>query len=264
MAPKRLSIQSSWVPFRWNGYIVSSKQGILVGCDRNQECLLRWWWENYSAHNSYPVAFVDFGMSREALAWCAERGAIIALPEDVCPLRPLSPEEKERLAPHFGKEPWLYRGALFKKAFACLRSPFALSCWIDLDCEIRGSLAPLFAQKGEIALVKEPEIAQEGYGRDGFLLLGEVIYNSGVIAFQQGSPILKRWGELSLEKNNLFITDQEVLSRAIHTSRPRLVELPAIYNWKRSQGLNDDALILHYASGYWKRKLVSSFLKVLG
>ncbi len=233
------------------------QKGIIVGCDRNQECLLLWWWNNYSAHNRYPVAFVDFGMSKGALAWCRKRGTTIALPEDICPLQPLSPEEKQRLTPHFGKEPWLYRGALFKKAFACLRAPFPHSCWIDLDCEIRGSLEPLFAHKRDIALVREPDIAQEGYARDGFLLPDEVIYNSGVIAFRQGCAILEQWAALSLEKNNQFITDQEVLSRAIYLYRPSHTALPATYNWKRSSGLNNDALILHYASGHWKRELIS-------
>ena len=240
-------------------------QGILVGCDRNQECLLPWWWEHYSAHNHYPVAFVDFGMSAEAFAWCQARGAMIALPPDVCPLNPLSPEEKERLMPHFGAEPWPYRAALFKKAFACLRAPFPQTCWLDVDCEVRGSLEVLFAPLllgAEIALVREPESAQEGYQRDGFTLPAEVIYNSGVIAFQRDAAILHRWAELSRQENQRFITDQEVLSRAIYLHRPLFIALPALYNWKKSVGVSREALIIHYASGFWKRVLVGSWTSV--
>jgi hypothetical protein len=57
-----------------------SQSGIIVGCDANQEWLLPWWWDHYCKHNSYPVAFVDFGMSEAALAWCQEKGQCISLP----------------------------------------------------------------------------------------------------------------------------------------------------------------------------------------
>jgi len=42
-------------------------------CDKGQQWLLPWWWEQYSAHNSYPVVFVDFGLSEKGIA-CAKRG----------------------------------------------------------------------------------------------------------------------------------------------------------------------------------------------
>ncbi len=63
------------------------KEGILIGCDRNQEWLLPWWWDHYSAHNAYPVAFADFGMSKKALAWCREKGKMLKPPgsSDVVP-----------------------------------------------------------------------------------------------------------------------------------------------------------------------------------
>ncbi len=224
--------------------------GIIVGCDQSQEWLLPWWWHHYSTHNAFPVAFVDFGMSERAVAWCDRRGTYLALPPKICPIKSLSPEEHKRFSPHFEEGVWVYREAVFKKAFACLRAPFALSCWIDVDCEIRGPLDPLWTplQLGmEIALVREP---------DGSC------YNSGVIAFRRKSKILSQWANLSRNANNQFLTDQEALSHAIDLHKPSMAELPATYNWKRSQGPNNDALILHYASGYWKdelRKIIYSF-----
>lgn len=68
-------------------------KGILVGCDQNQEWLLSWWWDQYSAHNSYPVVFVDFGMSKTGVAWCNERGTCIPQSLDAHSLLPLSLEK---------------------------------------------------------------------------------------------------------------------------------------------------------------------------
>ena len=216
---------------------------MIVGCDRDQEWLLPWWWRHYSAHNSYPVLFVDLGLSSKARVWCQKRGDCVALPPKVCPIQELSPQEHARFAPYFGEGVWLYREAVFKKSFACLLSPFAHSCWIDVDCEVRGPLAPLFSLLhlgAEIGLVREP---------------AESSYNSGVIPFRKNSPILRQWADLCLTENHRFLTDQEALSHAIEQHRPAFLELPAIYNWKRSSGPNEEALILHYASGYWKEQL---------
>jgi hypothetical protein len=53
--------------------------GIIVGSDQTQEWLLPWWWKNYARHNTYPVVFVDFGMSLEKKAWCREHGTLVPL-----------------------------------------------------------------------------------------------------------------------------------------------------------------------------------------
>ena len=233
--------------------------GIVIGSDSHQEWLLPWWWDNYSLHNAYPVAIFDFGMSREALAWCREKWQVLSLPSQI-PLRPLSPH----ISKHYKNRPELdhFRAVWFKKPLALLHSPFPLSLWVDLDCEVKGNLSPLFSalQFGaDISLVEEPGYTQEKSRELQFILPDEITYNCGIIAFKKNVPILHQWIDLATKDNSDFLADQDALSRAIYLNRPRLFTLPSIYNWKLSQGHNEEALILHYA-GSAKSSLIHKML----
>lgn len=235
-------------------------EGVIVGCDCNQEWLLPWWWEHFSKHNSCPVAFINFGMSQTAIAWCLERGQCISLPFDSYPLKAVSSQKKEQWEASAGSGIWHCRSAWFKKTLAFLHSPFSITCWIDLDCEIRGSLSPLFtciAFGAEIALVRETEFIQAKDQRENNNFPDELTYNSGVVVFRKGAEILHHLAEFALNNNDEFMGDQNILSRMIYIHRPQLLELPPIYNWHRDRGINKDAVILHYASS-WKAELLKS------
>jgi hypothetical protein len=106
-----------------------------------------------------------------------------------------------------------------------------------------------------MALVKEPENVQENDRKESLILPGETTYNSGVVAFRQQAKILQQWAEFSLKQNDQFMGDQNALSRAIFIHQPPLIELPAIYNWKKDQGPNSNALIIHYI-GSWKLEII--------
>lgn len=58
-------------------------KGVLVGCDQTQEKLLHWWWKHYVQHNTYPVMFIDFGMSDAMRAWCEERGSCMTISQAI-------------------------------------------------------------------------------------------------------------------------------------------------------------------------------------
>jgi hypothetical protein len=224
-------------------------EGILVGCDCNQEWLLSWWWEHYSRHNTYPVAFVDFGMSEKASAWCREKGQHISLPPDRIVLKKLPSRRKALWEKRLGSGFWHARPAWFEKPFAFFRSPFAFSCWVDLDCEVKGALDPIFATLSlgaEIALVREPESTQKKDRKQKLIFPDEVSYNSGVVAFRNDAPVLQQWTEIASQQNDKFISDQNALSRAIYIHRPRLIELPPVYNWYKNQHPNPHAVIVHY------------------
>lgn len=226
---------------------MSPSEGILVGCDCNQEWLLSWWWDHYAKHNSYPVAFADFGMSPKALKWCREKGEILKL--SFFPLKKVPKEKKIQWEKRAGEGIWPFRAALFKKPSAFLASPFPLSCWIDLDCEIKGNLEPLFnfLVLADIAIAREPDPVQKQDREQGLNFPDESTYNSGVVPFRQGSRVLKQWIDLCEQKNHLFLNDQSALSRAIYLTKPPLIELPQLYNWKMDLGPNPNALIHHYA-----------------
>lgn len=235
-----------------------SEMGVIVGCDRTLECLLPWWWEHYSTHNPFAVAFADFGMSPEALAWCQQKGPCLTIAKP-------SPHKREQIPlPQqilweklYGNGIWQLRDAWFLKPQALIHSPFSIGLWIDLDCQILGSLEPLFnALMGgmDIGLVKEPQEVQRGLAQLNVLNDQESYYNSGVILFRQHAPILYHWAQEVLENHTLHTGDQGALCRALFHHPTPLIELPALFNWLTRLGPNPQARILHF-SGQEKLKI---------
>ncbi len=214
-------------------------RGILVGCDQVREWLLPWWWENYRQENDLPVAFADFGMSKKAQAWCRKKGTIYSLPIErrVATKGEISPflaKKWEKSISPF----WELRQAWFKKPSALLHSPFLQTIWIDLDCEILSSLNPIYEY-----LDKEHTM---GLARTGN------VYNSGVIVFANGSPILQKWAEISLAKNHKFLSDQNALTHVISKGKWEIREIPELYNWQMYKGIPIGAKVLHWSAQWGK------------
>jgi hypothetical protein len=232
-------------------------QGVLVGCDREQEWLLPWWWQHYSIHNGFPVLFIDFGMSQHMRRWCEKKGTVAKAP----PLNLTSKEDlpstiKKQWEKRYGSGFWMRRCAWLKKPSALLLSPFSQGIWLDLDCAVKGSLQPLFDSviDASIALVRDREQHHE------ISLPDEIHYNSGVIAFQKQADILHQWTKTTESFEQLLPGDQETLSRAIYLHQPNLRELPAIYNWYHAFGKNPEAVIHHYCGGPAKVEILRSLL----
>ncbi len=117
--------------------------GIIVGCDANQEWLLPWWWSHYSKCNTYPVVFIDFGMTSEGIVYCQQRGTCIplgAIPLSAKPIRSL--KKRTLWEQQYSPALWRQRMIWFKKPFALLISPFPFSLWLDLDCRFRSHWNP--------------------------------------------------------------------------------------------------------------------------
>ncbi len=192
-------------------------------------------------------------MTETATSWCKERGQYIELPSHSDSLRPLSPENKELWGELLGEGIWSFREPWFKKPLAYLHTPFPLTCWIDLDCEIRGDLKPLFQSLSDAEIAIARDIVHER----AWNLPDEVTYNSGVVVFRQNAKIIQHWAEMAAKLNNKFMSDQDALSRAIYLHQPNLIELPQIYNWHKIQDRNPEALILHYVAS-WKLEILKS------
>ena len=144
---------------------------------------------------------------------------------------------------------------------ALLHSPFELGLWMDLDCQINGPLEPLFnslAFGADIGLVREPHFIQNYEEEKGFLLPGEVNYNSGVIVFRKEASILHRFAEEASKNSAQYAGDQQAMCRAIFLHRPSLVELPQLYNWLRVLGPNPEALVYHYTGGQGKIEILKT------
>lgn len=246
----------------WENDEPKQEKGLLVGCDAKQEWMLPWWWEHYRSHNAYPVAFIDFGMSPAALAWCKQRGECIDFNESLDFLVPQekisSNLKKTWQAVFLTKEFWEAREMWYKKPFSMLKSPFRQTIWTDIDCEIKGDLASLFEacnNEAGLAIAPEPDCSIERNIKNGILRPGEKCYNAGVIVFAHGSKGMLKWTRKIVESNADFAGDQGVLDYLILKEHLPIRELSTIYNWRMVQGSNHEAVIIHWVADWGKQHI---------
>lgn len=235
-------------------------QGILTGCDAEQEWLLAWWWESLRKHNNYSVCFIDFGMSEAGRKWCKARGEVLpsahsiqlASEEQIEPLR------KEQWLERYGGAVWRRRAVWFKKPLALLDSPFELSLWLDLDCEVKGGVDLIFTYLwlgAALVLRPEHEIVQQLHRELGWLRAGEINYNSGVLGFRRDAPILQSWVDEARNHSDLFPSDQQALSSAIWKTKCPVFHLSSAFNWNPQEGPSREAVIVHHSGGVSKNRL---------
>jgi len=228
-------------------------QGVIIGTTKEQEWLLPWWWFHYRLYNTYPVTFIDFGdMSEKSIEWCKKRGGVIKLavqPDFVAPREKVAPE-LVTLWESIHPQMWFIRKTWYKKPFAMLQSPYRRTIWLDLDCQTRGSLKPLFEfnlGSSGITLAAEDQVSQDHNLKRTITIPGEIAYNAGVVVFDRDSSLLKEWTQQCIHQSHLFFGDSQLLSRMIMTQKIAFNPLPTTYNWVVSWGLNSNALILHWS-----------------
>ena len=227
--------------------------GTIVGSDVTQEWLLPWWWDHYRRHNDLPVTFFDFGMSESMQEWCKARGPFVRLgmhhffvvEKEEIPIDHVTKWEKDH-----GKQFWENRAGWFKKPLACIRTPYQKTIWLDLDCEVRGSLRELFGLCDDRIV-----IAEEQNGPCGV--------NSGVIVFQKGSPLIQEWADRSIRETELFPGDQDVLSAILREREIDFVRLPPLYNWSRISGDQERAVVYHWHGQHGKTVIRHQITKSL-
>jgi hypothetical protein len=231
-------------------------RGVLVASDERAEWLLPWWWERYSARNTLPVCFVDLGLSHFGRTFCKEKGSLHTLDANSsCALKEELPKERAaRWEEIYGKELWEMRSAWFKKPLALEKSPFKKTLWLDLDCEVLAPLEPLFDHHAEdtfvIALETERALLAEKEIQTG------EIYNSGVILYDRGSPILPAWKSAALLRTHEAWGDQQLLSKVISEGAFPITLLDDAYNWRMARGLNIHACIIHWV-GSWGKEYIA-------
>ena len=242
--------------YQWNAKTVLEKEGVVVGCSQTQEWLLPWWWMHYSTHNQIPVTFVDFGdMSQEARQWCEKKGKLTSLSfsiEKFIAGKDSVSSEHAKIWKGLELDVWQRRLQWFKKPFACLQSPYKWSLWLDLDCEIRKSLSPLFSFSDnpmKMALAEEPPLVQKFHEQKGLIQFGEIEYNTGVIAFQHGSTIIQDWAKMGIQFNNALRGDQEAYSRMVFLNDLQIPKLDPIYNWRGEFAVDETVAIIHWLGG---------------
>lgn len=249
---------------QWPSKPTLKEDGVITGCARNHEWLLPWWYMNFRTQNEYPITFFDFGdMSDKAKEWCKKRGTLKTLnvptdqfvvgkekvPIECKSIWELAVVERQVT----GIDIWTARPQFFKKPFAFLQSPYSRTVWIDLDCQVRKPINPIFdycENQNGIALAEEPPSVRQMHEQSHLIFQGEMEYNTGVVAFKWGSDIIENWAKTCVESNATLRGDQEALSRYAHEKGIRLQAFPETFNWrgniKIDERIINSILIIHW------------------
>lgn len=225
--------------------------GVLAGCDQGQEWLLPWFFSRFRASNpTCPIAFVDFGMTKNTRSWCEERGALIAV-EDVPPAADASgflfEEERWIEHPFTPSAMTLKQRLFFRKPLALLRSPFERTLWLDLDCQVRANLDPLFSlplsSSGLAAAPAGTFLFAKNLTQSKIFYLSK--FNCGVVLIEKSSLLLQEWAALSRGPIS-FWTDEGSLAFVSNQKQMPVKQMPKIYNWPVAWGANESALVYHW------------------
>lgn len=238
---------------KW-GSQTTNFQGVVIASDAKQEWMLPWWWKNYSRYNTYCVTFIDLGLSEEAREFCKEKGQLIEIPPiPLVGTKEVVSKETSKFWESLsdGRSWWEKRSLWHKKPIALLQTPYERTIWLDTDCEVKGSLEPLFQKitsTQNILICKDPEILQQEARKKGFILSDEILFNSGVIGFVKGSSHIFEWAKKTVEEHAFYFGDDTLLSRLIYENNWTVEPLDSLYNWRDLvQGPHLDAKISHWA-----------------
>ena len=158
-------------------------KAFVTGCDKSNEWMLDWFLDNYKKHNSTPILFADFGISKEKL-------------EDI------TENKKFHAVMHFKRDKKLK--SWFLKPTAMLHSPSIETVWIDTDCEVLADISGIFndLDVNRLNMVCDRPWTQRR-GKHG------PWYNSGVVGIINKPPILRDWANKCIQDPKEG--DQEVL-----------------------------------------------------
>lgn len=238
------------ISFDFSSEIIAEK-GVICGVDCFQFWLLAFFLNRYHSFNNFPITIFDFGLNSWQKSWIASRYSlktIDCIDGFIKDESEIDLEKQKLWESNHGSEFWSYREKWFKKPFACIKSPYEKSLWLDVDCEVLGPINDLFdCLEGDcdLAMVEDPKKSNQGYR----------IFNSGVIAFKKTAQVISLWAQHSLDLNDRFKGDQDVLSFLIHERRFALQIIPEIYNCSYLSENVKNCIILHWMGSTAKNLL---------
>ncbi|NIP96010.1 MAG: hypothetical protein GWO24_22265, partial [Akkermansiaceae bacterium] len=112
-------------------------------------------------------------------------------------------------------EAWFYKAWMFR---LCNQKKLI---GIDLDCEVRGSLQPIFDLIGD-RIVLAPDCPMGEYAK---VFVPGIFFNSGVVGVSRDNPLLATWEEETLRKHPHFRSDQEILNFVLYQGGVEVVAL---------------------------------------
>ena len=228
----------------------SASQGVICGVDCSQFWLLSFFLDRYFQFNQYPITIFDFGLNQWQKSWIEAKfslKAIECIDGWIKDASEVGFKEKAVWEETHGLEFWSHREKWFKKPFACIKSPYEQTVWLDLDCEVLGPINGLFEalQQHSLALALDPKESKGLYP----------IYNSGVIGFKKTAKVISLWAEKSLVLNDVFRGDQDLLSFLIHQEAVYLHVVSEIYNCSYKSKNAEKCMIMHWMGSSAKNLL---------
>lgn len=233
----------------------ANMRGVLIGADSAMEWCFRWWFEHYSKHNDFPVTVIDFGLSAQGLHNAKIIGHVI-------PCECASPKNYAyKPLDHFYVDK--KRPIWFSKPRALTLTPYQHTVWIDIDCEVRGSIAPLFdycTSALQFSAVQSLPAGQIWAYNNQFLKPGEILYNGGVIAYDRDSNLLHKWVEQTRNRSERYFADDVAFSSIIAENNLVMDEIPKEYNrpWHVADRMHDQ--IIHWKGPSGQFRLLSKVL----
>lgn len=238
-------------------------RGIITGCDARQEWLLPWWWRHYRATNTLSVTLFDFGITASARRWCESRMAVCSFPP---PRSLFFPKEAlDPSTPWLDRVPgyvWSMRPIWFTKAFCLKQAPYTQNLWLDLDCEVKASLAPLFSEiltRSSFALTRDAARYVQAFHQSRALRPEVIGYQAGVLLFHRTSSLLNAWTRRCYSHCNREFSEQSALSHLLHQNLHPFALLPEEANWLFPDTAPSTALIVHHSGAFAKRRLMETF-----
>lgn len=199
---------------------------VVTGADSSCAWLLEWWYDNLKLHNpDVHVMFANFGsLPTSHRNWCERRGPLVNIDGQV-------------------KCNW------FKKPSAILHCPYSHIIWLDLDCEVKAPIDPIFeySERG-LAGALDPYTP----------FCSKSAINSGVIGVRHGNPIIAEWADRCEKMEDKYRGDQEVLASITNDKPDVLSIMPSMYNHLRLAGYNSKAVVMHWTGAPGKRHIQRS------
>ena len=240
-----------------------SEKGVLIASNEDYHCFVRSWYREYIIFNTLPITIIDFGMTTAQLKWCEGKMDIIPCHEN-SHIHPIEDISKERLASwdklycHGLKieDFWTNRKAFHQKARSLKLTPYNETLWLDLDCQVRGNIEELFhyaAKPPHFSLAENKKTKFRILWRLGIVPEGSPAYNSGVIVYKKNCPIMEELAEVSLQHDDLFYGDQDILNSLIYEKNIQFDPLPEKFNCppKRHHDI-ENPVIVHWVGKYKK------------
>lgn len=250
----------------WRSDSLIGGDGVLVGTDHDLESWLPWWYANLCKHNDLPVTVIDFGMSLPMKQWCQQRWEVIPLDLPVSLFKNRMPLIEEKVGRK--KMRFMKRWCWFRKPFAFLKSPYTRTLWLDIDCLVLEGLNELFRYADNpYGVAMGVDLRQEKIQRKinaGILKPGEHNFNSGVIPYQHGAPLIQQWAQAVIDFEDYFLSDQDIFSRLVGDLHADIPIIPQKYNWLVPElGISKEAIVLHFMedSKVLAQQLIDDFNK---